>query len=402
MRLSGVSRVTNPLLHNLAGIEISESFLPILAKQYLVFIQALKGLVRKCLVLDLDGTLWGGVVGEDGPEGIRLARYGQGSEYRDFQEAILALHERGVILAINSKNNPDDALNVLRNHPAMVLREQHFASIRINWDDKVSNLRSIAQDINIGLDSLVFVDDSPMERQWVGQELPEVHVFDLPSAPTLYAKALSECTEFETFSVTREDRLRAATYASESARRKLQAAAGGFENFLASLRIILSIRIATPEDFVRVGQLTRKTNQFNMTTRRFPDAEISELGARDEALIYVLNVRDVFGDYGLVGVLILRKEQAINKIETLLVSCRALGRGIEQAFVVNVLLSLKSTGISEVYGEYIPTSKNGQAASFYKDLGFECVSEKQGTTLWRLCLSRWNPSDSKWYTIDWK
>lgn len=398
----GMSRVTNPLLHYLGGMEISETFLPVLAKQYLAFIRGLKGLVSKCLVLDLDGTLWGGVVGEEGAAGVHLARYGPGSEYRDFQAAILALHERGVILAINSKNNPDDALEVLRNHPDMLLREQHFASIRINWDDKVSNLLSIAEEINIGLDSLVFVDDSPTERQWVSHELPEVKVFDLPADPKVYARALAECTEFEALSNTREDQIRAASYVSARERRELQAKAGSFENFLASLKTVLSIRIATPEDFARVGQLTRKTNQFNMTTRRYTDAAIYELGTQEDSRIYVLNVRDVFGEYGLVGVMIFRAGQEAHKIDVLLMSCRVLGRGIERVFVANVLHKLKEEGIAEILAEYIPSSKNGIAASFYENLGFVGVPAKKGSALWRLSLSAWDPPDSKWFTIEWK
>ena len=397
----GKSRTTNPKLHYLGAIEISESFLPVLTQQYLAYIKALKGLTRKCLVLDLDGTLWGGVVGEDEIEGIRLTRYGPGSEYRDFQKAILALYRRGVILAVNSKNNPADALEVLRHHPDMVLREEHFASLQINWNDKASNLRAIAEELNIGLDSLVFADDSPVERAWVRQALPEVLVVDLPEDPVFYAQTLETLTNFEVLSLTDEDRRRGALYASERARREFKTDKGGFEAFVAGLDMVLTVRVVQPKDIPRVAQLTRKTNQFNMTTRRYSDAEIAEMTPCPDALVYTLRVRDIFGDSGLVGVAILKRLSEVWKIDTFLMSCRVLGRTIERAFLTEALTDAKNKGISALEAEFIPTAKNGLASSFYEEFGFDLVSENEGHTIWRLNLSGWDPQQPEWFAIEW-
>ena len=396
----GKSRTTNPKLHYLGAVEISESFLPVLSRQYMAYVQALKGLTRKCLVLDLDGTLWGGVAGEDGLEGVRLARYGPGSEYRDFQNAILELYRRGVILAINSKNNRADVLEILRDHSDMVLREEHFASMQINWNDKVSNLRAISEELNIGLDSMVFIDDNPVERAWVRQALPDVLVVDLSEDPAMYQATLETLTVFELISLTDEDRRRGALYASERARRELKAESGSFEAFVNGLSMVLTIGNMHPKDVKRVGQLTRKTNQFTMTTKRYTDAEIEEMASHPDNLVYALRVRDVYEDNGLVGVLILRHLEKVWSIDTFLMSCRVLGRTIEGAFLAEVLSDIKKAGAAAVEADFIQTTKNGLASSFYEGFGFERVTINGGHTSWRLDLSGWTAHQPEWLTIE--
>lgn len=397
----GKSRTTNPKLHYLGTIEISESFLPVLARLYMAYIKALKGITKKCLVMDLDGTLWGGVVGEDGFDGIRLARYGPGSEYRDFQNSILELHRRGVILAINSKNNAADALEVIRHHPNMLLRENHFGSIRINWNDKPSNLRAIAEDLNIGLDSMVFVDDNPAERAYVRHALPEVQVLDLPADPVLYARALEEVTDFEVLSLTEEDRMRGAAYASERERRMLKSESASFEEFIVRLKIVLTIGRVRRSDLPRVAQLTRKTNQFNLTARRYSDSEIEQISSQNTSCIYTLRVRDIFGEHGLVGVMMINGSGPTSNIDVFLLSCRVLGRGIEESFLTCVLSDLSRREVSDVQAEFIPTAKNTLCAPFYRDFGFQLISEEEGHSIWRLPLCNWSPRQIHWHAFEW-
>jgi len=396
----GKSRITNSKLHYLGAMEISESFLPIVAKQYIAYIKALKGLTHKCIVLDGDNTLWGGILGEDGIDGINLSNHGVGSEYYDFQKAILALHKRGVILAINSKNNQSDVMEVLHEHPDMMLREKHFASLQINWNDKAANLQAIAKELNIGLDSLVFMDDSPIERAWIRQSLPEVLVVDLPSDPMLYAQTLEGLTDFEILSLTEEDTQRGALYATERVRHEFKKTSDNFEEFLAGLKTVLTIGVAEIKDIPRVAQLTRRTNQFNMTTHRYTDAETMEMVLSQDILVYTLRVRDVFGDSGLVGLIILKKGE-VWKIDTFLMSCRVLGRTIEQAFLNEVLADAINQGAFMTEGRFIPTAKNVLASNFYKEFGFTFVTENEEHILWQLDVSKWTPKRSEWFTIEW-
>lgn len=312
----------------------------------------------KCLVLDLDGTLWEGVAGEEGSV----------KPYVDFQRVILQLHRRGVILAINSMNSLENVLPILRGHPEMVLREKHFSSIRANWENKADNLRAIAQELNIGLDSLVFFDDSSMWREWVRQSLSEVLVVDVPDDATQYARVLGELLVFEALGLTDEDRRRGEMYAAERKRREL-AETLSYEEYLDSLQMELTIGQCQAEDIARVGQLTRKVNQFNMTTRRYTDEQIkceAQFGR-----VWTLRVKDRFGDSGLVGVLIFQ----LPWVRAFLLSCRVLGRRIEYEFLRRIVDQLN---LKELWADFIPTAKNAPAADFYRDFGFV----QEGDNLW--------------------
>lgn len=399
----GKERVTSPKMHYMGHIEISDAFLPMVSRQCAAYIRALKGLTRKCLVLDLDGVLWGGTVGEDGMEGIRLQRTGNGSEYYEFQQAILRLFKRGVVLAINSKNNPDDAQQVIREHPDMVLREEHFASTQINWNDKASNMQVIARELNLGLDSIVFLDDSPTERAWVRHALPQVTAYDLPADAVDYARFLRELTDFEVLVLTEEDRQRGAMYATDRVRRELRVSAASAEDFLKSLKMEMTIGYASNMDVPRIGQLTRKTNQFNLTTRRYSDAEITAMADASDVTVHTLSVQDIFGDSGLVGVAILRRREEGRSLDTFLMSCRVLGRGIEKAFLYEVMNNTKKSGVKEIMGYYVPSSKNGLAADFLRDCGFHHVrGDGNGGTTWRLDLGSLTYRRPPRYRVRWQ
>ncbi|MGQ4870931.1 MAG: HAD-IIIC family phosphatase [Candidatus Thorarchaeota archaeon] len=383
----GKSKMINWNTYYRGTVVFSESFMPVLADEYLRYIRALKGLTKKCIVLDLDNTLWGGIIGEDGMEGIKLGNTSPGLEYVEFQRVLLSLYNRGVILAINSKNNPDDALKVLREHPYQVLREEHFAALRINWQNKVQNLIELAQEINIGLDSMVFIDDNPVEREQVRQALPEVLVVDMPKNPRLYRETIERLNVFDVLSLTPEDMKRGEMYVGKRKRAELQRTAGSLEDFLRTLDLKVRIRLADDFDTPRVVQLIGKTNQFNLTTRRYTDAEVRNFRDSSEYRVYSMAVSDRFGDEGIVGVAIVRCEGTTWVIDSFLMSCRVIGRNVETAFLARIVADARSAGAKEVVGEYIPTKKNAPAKDLYERHGFELLgTDDDGVTRWRLDL----------------
>lgn len=383
----GKARSSNPTMRALGDLGISESLLPLVAKQCGGVLRALMGLTRKCLVLDLDGTLWGGVLGECGLDGISLARTGPGREYREFQLGLLELYKRGVILAINSKNDAAAALEVLRKHPDMVLREEHFGSIQINWDDKASNLKVIAQELNIGTDSLVFLDDNPVERQWIRTAMPEVTVYDLPN-PVQYNDFLQNLTDFEVLTLTEEDAKRGDLYARDRSRRALETASRTVQEFLVSLNITLTIGEMRQAEIARVAQLISKTNQFNLTGKRYTQTQLAEMAQNPTGnWIYTLRASDIFGDNGLVGVAILHPRDDHPVFDVLLMSCRVLGRGIESAFVQEIADAAATRGAKGLSATYRPSDKNGMSARFLAECGFEeTARHEDGSTDWRLSL----------------
>lgn len=385
----GKLRYRDPKRLYLADMEWAEEFLPEIAEHYMSYIKPARGILRKCVVVDLDQTLWGGIVGENGFDGIQLDVNAPGKEFRDFQRLLLDLHMRGIILAINSKNNFEDAMEVIRRHPYMVLRERHFAAIRINWNDKVENMRSIAQELNISLDSMVFVDDSAVERLYMKQALPEVLTVDLPEDPVLYRTALERLNDFSVLSLTEEDRKRGEMYAAESARQRLRAQSVSLDEFLSSLDMRAVIRAADGFTTSRVAQLTIRTNQFNLTTRRYTEREIALLRRDPAAAVYTLQVNDVFGDSGIVGVAIVRKrnEERLWVLDCFLMSCRVLGRRLETCFLHALLRRARDEGMRLVRGEFISTKKNEVAREFYREHGFKLVGDGQPSTTWEVELT---------------
>ena len=360
------------------------------AQECLRVVLPLRGKVHKAVVVDLDNTLWGGVVGEDGPEGLTLGIEYPGLAFLNLQRVLLDLHRRGVILAIASKNNPADALEVLEHHPAMLLRPHHFASIQLGWDSKSRSLRAIAQELNIGTDSLVFVDDNPVEREEVRGELPEVLVIELPRDPMGFAPALRRVASLERLRVMAEDRNRGRQYAEQRARRALRSSAGTLEEFHRSLKMEVTVRELSRGEVPRVSQLTHKTNQFNLTTHRYDEASIARMLVSEEWRVFTYSVRDRFGDNGLVGVAILRRDADAWEIDTLLLSCRVIGRTVETGLLAHLVAASRASGARVLRGCFKPTAKNQPAAQFYAAHGFECVENHDGATLWslELCAGR--------------
>lgn len=352
-------------------IKISLDLIPRFANDLMGYIKAMLGLNKKCIVLDLDNTLWGGIVGEDGFDGIKLGPTSPGNAYVEFQRQLLAYWQRGIILAINSKNNFDDAMQVIREHPYMILREEHFASMRINWNDKVSNLREIANELNIGLNSIAYFDDDPVNREFVSSGLPEVLSVDLPNDPSLYAQTLMSLNDFNVLQITDEDLSRGKMYVQQKSRKELESSATNLDEFLKQLDIKITIKDANQFTIPRISQLTLKTNQFNLTTKRYQEEDILRFSTDKSKIVGCAQVEDKFGDNGITGAFIINKDTPTEwSIDTFLLSCRVMGRGIEDAILGHILQKAKTQGVSKVKGTYIPTKKNMPCEHFLSNYGF--------------------------------
>jgi FkbH-like protein len=371
-----------------------------LAKRYSAAICGRLGRIRKCAVLDLDNTLWGGVVGEDGLEGLLLGEDGIGRAFVEFQIELLNLYRKGILLAICSKNNSQDALEAIRRHPAMRLREEHFAAMRINWEDKASNLRTLAEELNIGLDSMIFLDDSPTERAWVRQACPEVLVPDWPEDPSDYKAALLELSacHFHQLGISAEDHKRGEAYQAQAKRRQLENSASSIEEFYSSLEMHAKIGRADDFSIPRIAQLTQKTNQFNLTARRYNDAEIEAISRDPNYAVWWVELADRFGPSGIVGVLILKRE-AVDAwiIDTFLLSCRVMGRTVETAFLAVATCGL---GPVRLIGEFRHTAKNAPVRDLYARLGFRPLRQGPDRQLWELDLASASLVPPSWFKIE--
>lgn len=404
----GKSRVRDERLWYLASMPFSESFLPEIARAYSALCRALKGRTKKCVVLDLDNTLWGGVIGEDGLSGIQIGgTSAPGNAFADFQRALLQLRERGILLAACSKNNSEDALAVFDEHPEMILRREHFAALRINWSDKARNIAEIARELNIGRDSLVFLDDNPAERAMVREALPEVLTVEMPPDPALYASTLRALDVFESVALTEEDRRRAALYAEQRERQEFAATLGVEEtemgtqtgggatdlrSYLKGLEIVCTIAKLTEFAAPRVAQLIGKTNQFNVTTRRHTEANVRQMLAEPEKWgVWTIRVADKFGDSGLTGIAIARKGAEIWELDSFLLSCRVLGRGAEDALLLHVLQAARDAEAKTIRAVFLPTPKNAPADEFYAKQGLKPVPAWPDAT---------NGGEATYYTLD--
>ncbi|MBI9080443.1 MAG: HAD family hydrolase [Pseudodesulfovibrio sp.] len=340
------------------------------------FIRPQKGKNRKCLVLDCDNTIWGGIIGEDGINGIKLSKTYPGSSFFEFQQEIVSLHNRGVILALCSKNNEADVWEVFDNHPDMVLCRAHIATAQINWQDKAANLRQIALDLNIGLDSLVFMDDSDFEINLVREQLPEVEAVLMPKkTPVLYRDLLAGGGWFDTLTLSAEDKIRGAMYRAEADRKKLKAQTTDMKSYYASLEMEITIARANDFSIPRISQQTQKTNQFNLTTRRYSEADIAEFAADENSDVICLSLQDRFGDSGIVGTCVLQFNGGEALFDSFLLSCRVLGRDVEKVFLLQALQIAKDRGCIRAIGEYYATLKNVQVELFYGNEGFEELSQ---------------------------
>ena len=371
----GYERLHDPKMWYVSRNPYKQAAYPAIGEDLARCALSVLGRVKKCIVVDLDNTLWGGVAGEDGIDGVALGRTYPGNCFRDFQSALLKLYHRGILLAINSKNNEHDALQIIDTHPDMVLRREHFAAMRINWQDKATNLREIARELNIGIDSCIFLDDNAVECDLVRRECPECEVVHLPDKPYLLPDLVARLPGVENVRLTTEDRRKGEMYRERAAR---QAQAGGYTNideFLRSLDIEVEVQPAASFSIPRIAQLTQKTNQLNVTTRRYTEAQIQTFADDPAFAVYSVAAKDRFGSEGIIGVFILHFRDASCRIDTLLLSCRVIGRGIEQYMVATILDVCRDRGAETLVGEFLPTAKNQPAADLYSRLGFVKTSE---------------------------
>lgn len=342
---------------------------------------------KKCLVLDLDNTLWGGILGEDGIDGIKIGGDYPGNAFLYFQESLIELSKKGVILAICSKNNEADVLEAWEKNPFIKLKSDVVASYRINWNNKADNIREIAKELNIGLDSMVFVDDNPSERELVKQELPMVEVPDFPKKPyglmTLYSTLLSDY--FLAYQLTEEDKAKTDQYKANAKRALESRQFTDLTEFIKSLDIHIDIIPADKFNIHRIAQMTMKTNQFNLTTKRYSESDIQSFIDNGDK-VWCISVNDKFGDNGITGAIIVRMFGQKAKIDTLLLSCRILGKGIEDAFFKSVLNKLMDEGVGEIESEYIRTAKNGMVSDFYKTNGMIEVDNSGDMKHYKLSL----------------
>ena len=354
-------------------LKISLNYIPFLANDLLGFIKPVLGLNKKCIVLDLDNTLWGGIVGEDGFNGIKLSQNDPiGKAFIEFQKYLLSLHERGIILAVNSRNNLEDAMQVIKEHPNMVLREKHFACLKINWNDKVTNLQEIAQELNIGIDSILFMDDDNVNRDFMREALPEVLTIELPNDPSSYAQTLMELNEFNVLKITDEDKKRGKMYLQQRERIDFKKSSINFEEYLKQLEIKIHIKKADEFTIPRISQLTLKTNQFNLTTKRYQEEEIMKFSQDKKKIVGCARIEDKFGDYGITGAFVVNKENPEEWVmDTFLLSCRVIGRGVEEGILDYIVNDAKKNNVKRLIGNFIPTKKNKPSESFLPNFGFK-------------------------------
>ncbi|MBI4022152.1 MAG: HAD-IIIC family phosphatase [Candidatus Andersenbacteria bacterium] len=383
----GKERVFDERLYYLGDVQLHPKFVPNLADEYLAYVRPLVGLVRKCLVVDLDNTLWGGVLGEDGLEGIRLGPTPAGRPFWELQKYILSLWQRGVVLAVNSKNNEAEVHVAFARHPYMVIKESHIAAWRINWDDKVTNMQRLSAELDLGLDSFVFLDDDPAQRAQVRAALPEVAVVEVPDDPARYLAALASRHYFDSYQLTDEDSRRGEMYVAQRRRRELQSAVVDLTEYLRRLEMVVTISLAGETTMARVAQLTQKTNQFNMTTRRYQEEDIRRW-LHSGHLVATVSVRDMYGESGLTGLAIIVREKAVWRIDTLLLSCRVIGRRVEDVLLAYLVEAAQAAGVKKLVGEFINSGRNEAACGHYERCGFSLTDRQGEVERWEFPVSR--------------
>ena len=361
-----------------------------------------RGLAKKVLALDCDNTLWGGIVGEDGLHGIQLSPHDYpGNVFHTFHRQLLQLQQRGVLLTLCTKNNEADVLEVLDSHPHSLLRREHFAGWRINWEPKADNLSALAQELRVGLDSFVFIDDSPLECDFVRQTLPAVDVLAVPERRHLLPGLLAGYTGFFKVVTTTDDLARTAQYHAERERTAAATQAANLDEYLAGLQLVAQIGPATAGDLARIAQLTQRTNQFNLTTRRYSPGEIERMHQSPDWQVLAMNVRDKFGDYGLTGAVIIEHENGTARIDTFLMSCRILGRRLEDALLAETLAAARARwNVAHVTAEFLRTAKNGQVSDFFDKRGFTPTSSAEMEKRYALDLSTTTFRHDQFITVE--
>ena len=347
------------------------------AREVAHLLRGATGRAKKCLVLDLDNTVWGGILGDDGIEGIEVAESYRGEAFRALQKAAKQIASQGVLLAAVSKNDLDPVRQVLREHPDMTLREDDFVRVVANWRPKHDNLRELAEELNLGVDSFVFADDSPYECGLVASELPEVAVLRLDGDPALHAETVLRDGWFDVRDITTDDLARPDRYREELDRKDFLDTFASLDDYLRELAVEVRLADADASEIARVSQLTLRTNQFNLTTERLQPAEVRERAAAPGSLVLTIRSSDRFGDNGIVGAVLAHRAGDDLHIDNFLLSCRVFARGIEQACLSAVLRHAKDQGIRSVRGSYRPTAKNTKVRNFFPGNGFE--PQEQGT-----------------------
>ena len=353
-----------------SDLALSLDFLPYFSKNVLDITKSILGRIKKCLILDLDNTMWGGIIGDDGVDSIQIGNLGIGKAFTIFQSWIKQLKERGIILAVCSKNTESIAKEPFLHHPDMIIKLDDISVFVANWDNKADNIRYIQSILNIGFDSMVFLDDNPFERELVKKELPEVFVPDMPIDPADYVSYLSCLNIFETSSFSQEDVIRNQLYKAETERSLFKQQFTSEDDFLKRLNMKSEISPFTNYNTPRVAQLTQRSNQFNLRTIRYTDEDINNLSSNSSYLTLAFSLHDIYGDHGLISVVILKRTLDSFFIDTWVMSCRVLKRGMEH-FIVNHLIKLaKVENVSKIEGEYIQTAKNEIVKDLYGELGF--------------------------------
>ncbi len=363
-------------MYYIAKIPLSTKILPEVAKQTIDVIKAMKGKMKKCVILDLDNTLWGGVIGDDGLENIQIGELGLGHAFSEFQMWLKELQKRGIILAVCSKNEEETAKEPFLKHPEMVLHMEDIAMFVANWEDKASNIKRIQDTLNIGMDSIVFLDDNPFERNLVKSMIPDITVPNLPEDPSQYLNYVKSLNLFETSAYSETDKNRTKQYQEEMGRVNLQKQFSSYSEYLESLEMTAEAKPFDKFHFSRIAQLTQRSNQFNLRTIRYTEQEIEQLAKEKEYLTLYFTLKDKFGDYGLISVVIMDKQPENTLfISEWVMSCRVLKRNMEEFILDEIIRTAEEHGFDKVTGEYIRTPKNNMVSELYKKMGFQEVSK---------------------------
>ena len=390
----GLSNWHDSTLWNLAKLPFAQSYTPLYADYVCRLIAAKYGKSRRCLILDLDNTLWGGVIGDDGLDGILIGNGNPtGEAHLQLQQVILSLRDRGIVLAVSSKNEDMIARQPFKEHPDMLLREEHIAVFQANWSDKATNIRTIAKTLSLGLESIVFLDDNPVERMQVRRELPEVAVPELPDDPALYARTLIAAGYFEATAFSDEDKKRAKFYNDNAKRVEILSKSSDMVSYLKALEMEISLTDFDQIGRSRIVQLISKSNQFNLTTKRYTDSDIKKFESNDDYFTRQIRLKDSLGDNGMVSVVICKKNEGNWEIDTWLMSCRVLGRQVEDAVLQDIVKNAQADGVNKIIGCYSPTAKNIIVKDHYKKLGFNKKHENENGEYWELIVKDYNKKE---------
>ncbi len=378
-----------------AKYPFATAMIPLYADHVMRIVAAQMGRSRRVLVLDLDNTMWGGVVGDDGVEGLVLGSgTALGETYSALQRMALSYKERGIILCVSSKNDEAIALDAFRSHPEMVLKEDDIVAFRVNWDDKAANIKAIADMIDLGLESFVFLDDNPAERKRVRDALSAVAVPELPEDPSDWIPVFQAAGYFEQAGFSSEDQLRAGFYKANARRAAQLERIGNHDDYLRSLSMTLSIAAFDTVGRKRIAQLISKSNQFNLTTRRYSEAEVAAVQSNPDAVTLQARLEDIFGDNGMISAVICLQKERRWEIDTWIMSCRVLGRRVEETILQYLVQQARAAGITELIGRYVPTARNGLVRDHFSKLGFTRIDARpDGETTWQLVVNNYGDKE---------